>query len=74
MRSAEAKKLQVPMGAPYFKLKDEIRKHGVHIFNSNYALYTDMNNRVMTTLEQMAPSVEVYSIDGAFLDLTDVRN
>ena len=73
-RSAEAKKLQVPMGAPYFKLKDEFRKHGVHIFSSNYALYADMSNRVMTTLEQMAPSVEVYSIDEAFLELTGVRN
>lgn len=59
------------MGAPYFKLKDEFRKHGVHIFSSNYA---DMSNRVMTTLEQMAPSVKVYSIDEAFLDLTGVRN
>jgi len=73
-RSAGAKKLQVPMGAPYFKLKNEFRKHGVHIFSSNYALYADMSNRVMTTLEQMAPSVEVYSIDEAFLDLTGVRN
>ena len=56
-RSAEAKKLQVPMGAPYFKLKDEFRKHGVHIFSSNYALYADMSNRVMTTLEGIAPAV-----------------
>ncbi|WP_411555738.1 translesion error-prone DNA polymerase V subunit UmuC [Pantoea agglomerans] len=68
-RSAEAKKLQVPMGAPYFKLKDEFRKHGVHIFSSNYALYADMSNRVMTTLEGMAPAVEIYSIDEAFMNL-----
>lgn len=68
-RSAEAKKLQVPMGAPYFKLKDEFRTHGVHIFSSNYALYADMSNRVMTTLEGMAPAVEIYSIDEAFMNL-----
>ncbi|WP_033782753.1 translesion error-prone DNA polymerase V subunit UmuC [Pantoea sp. 9140] len=68
-RSAEAKKLQVPMGAPYFKLKDEFRKHGVHIFSSNYSLYADMSNRVMTTLEGMAPAVEIYSIDEAFINL-----
>lgn len=68
-RSAEAKKLQVPMGAPYFKLKDEFRKHGVHIFSSNYALYADMSNRVMTTLDGMAPAVEIYSIDEAFMNL-----
>ncbi|MGJ0478680.1 translesion error-prone DNA polymerase V subunit UmuC [Pantoea agglomerans] len=68
-RSAEAKKLQVPMGAPYFKLKDEFKKHGVQIFSSNYALYADMSNRVMTTLEGMAPAVEIYSIDEAFMNL-----
>ncbi|WP_337021847.1 translesion error-prone DNA polymerase V subunit UmuC [Pantoea anthophila] len=73
-RSAEAKALAIPMGAPYFKLRDDIRRHGVHVFSSNYALYADMSSRVMTTLEQMAPSVEVYSIDEAFLDLTGVRN
>lgn len=73
-RSAEVKVLKIPMGAPYFKLKDDIRRHKIHVFSSNYALYADMSNRVMTTLEQMAPSVEVYSIDEAFLDLTGVRN
>jgi DNA polymerase V len=73
-RSAEAKALQLPMGAPYFKLKDEFRRHKVQVFSSNYALYADMSNRVMTTLEDMAPSVEIYSIDEAFMDLTGVRN
>lgn len=73
-RNAEVKKLKIPMGAPYFKLKDEIRRHKIHVFSSNYALYADFSNRVMTTLEQMVPSVEVYSIDEAFLDLTGLRN
>ncbi|MEN4587132.1 translesion error-prone DNA polymerase V subunit UmuC [Pantoea agglomerans] len=73
-RSAEAKALAIPMGAPYFKLRDDIRRHRIHVFSSNYALYADMSSRVMTTLEQMAPCVEVYSIDEAFLDLTGVRN
>lgn len=73
-RSAEVKALKIPMGAPYFKLKEDIRRHKIHVFSSNYALYADMSNRVMTTLEQMAPSVEVYSIDEAFMDLTGIRN
>lgn len=73
-RNAEVKELKIPMGAPYFKLKDEIRRHKIHVFSSNYALYADFSNRVMTTLEQMVPSVEVYSIDEAFLDLTGLRN
>ena len=73
-RSAEAKKVGIKMGDPFFKLKDELRKHKVQVFSSNYALYADMSNRVMTTLEEMAPSVEIYSIDEAFMDLTGVRN
>jgi len=73
-RNAEVKERKIPMGTPYFKLKDEIRRHRIHVFSSNYALYADFSNRVMTTLEQMAPSEEVYSIDEAFLDLTGLRN
>ncbi|URL13337.1 translesion error-prone DNA polymerase V subunit UmuC [Pantoea ananatis] len=72
-RSAEAKALQIPMGAPYFKLKNEFRRHGVQVFSSNYALYADMSNRVMTTLEDMAPAVEIYSIDEAFMCLDGMQ-
>ncbi|MGR7905058.1 Y-family DNA polymerase [Klebsiella aerogenes] len=73
-RSAEAKKLGIKMGDPYFKYKDQFRRHGVVCFSSNYELYADMSNRVMTTLEEMCPRVEIYSIDEAFCDLTGVRN
>ncbi len=38
-RSAEAKALGVPMGAPYFKIKEEMRRRNVAVFSSNYALY-----------------------------------
>ncbi|HBQ3200661.1 TPA: Y-family DNA polymerase [Klebsiella variicola subsp. variicola] len=73
-RSAEAKKLGIKMGDPYFKCKDYFRQQGVVCFSSNYELYADMSNRVMTTLEEMCPRVEIYSIDEAFCDLTGVRN
>lgn len=73
-RSAEAKKLNIGMGGPYFKIKDVLRRHNVHVFSSNYALYADMSLRVMTILEEMAPAVEIYSIDEAFMNLTGVRN
>ncbi|MDN8598877.1 Y-family DNA polymerase [Citrobacter sp. S2-9] len=73
-RSAEAKKLGIKMGEPYFRQKDLFRRHGVLCFSSNYELYADMSNRVMTTLEEMAPRCEIYSIDEAFCDLTGVRN
>ncbi|MDA8491634.1 Y-family DNA polymerase [Kluyvera sp. Awk 3] len=72
-RSAEAKPF-VRMGEPYFSQKDIFRRHGVIAFSSNYELYADMSNRVMTTLEELSPRVEIYSIDEAFCDLTGVRN
>lgn len=71
-RSAEAKRLGIAMGAPYFTLRDTLRHHQVHIFSSNYTLYADMSHRVMTTLEEMSPAVEIYSIDEAFLNLAGV--
>ena len=72
-RSAEAKPF-VKMGEPYFKQKDMFRRHGIITFSSNYELYADMSNRVMTTLEELSPRCEIYSIDEAFCDLTGVRN
>ncbi len=72
-RSAEAKPF-VKMGEPYFKQKDLFRHHGVVCFSSNYELYADMSNRVMTTLEEMSPRCERYSIDELFCDLTGIRN
>jgi DNA polymerase V len=69
-RSREAKALGIKMGVPAFQIEGAIRQHGIVVFSSNYALYADMSQRVMTTLEQLAPAVEVYSIEEAFLDLT----
>lgn len=73
-RSAEARKVGIKMGDPYFKQKDLFRRHGVACFSSNYELYADMSNRVMTTLEEMSPRCEIYSIDEAFCDLAGVRS
>lgn len=73
-RNAEAKLLNIPMGAPYFKIRAQFERDKVAIFSSNYALYADMSTRVMTILEAMAPAVEIYSIDEAFLNLQGVSN
>lgn len=73
-RSAEAKALGIKMGEAFFKQRELFRRHGVVCFSSNYELYADMSNRVMTTLEEMAPRCEIYSIDEAFCDLTGVRS
>ena len=68
-RSNEAKNLGIGMGEPYFKKKAYLRKHGVQVFSSNYALYGDLSHRVMSILQQMEPEVEIYSIDEAFVRL-----
>ena len=67
-RSNEAKALGVPMGAPYFKYKDLFKKNCVEVFSSNYVLYGDMSQRVMSTLSSFTPKTEIYSIDEAFLN------
>lgn len=72
-RSREAKALGIKMGVPYFQVRELVEKHHIEVFSSNYALYADISSRVMSTLEQLAPAVEVYSIDEAFLDLTGVE-
>lgn len=69
-RSNEAKALGVVMGAPWFKMQDLVKQHSIIGLSSNYALYADMSNRVMTMLNDFSPNQEVYSIDECFLDLT----
>ncbi len=71
-RSNEAKAIGIPMGIPYFKVKDQLEKHHVEVYSSNYALYADMSSRVMQTLAEFTPEIEVYSIDEAFLDLSGI--
>ncbi|MBL3624196.1 translesion error-prone DNA polymerase V subunit UmuC [Pseudomonas syringae pv. actinidiae] len=70
-RSYDAKPF-VKMGAPYFQIKDVLKRNGIKVFSSNYALYGDMSERVMSIIESMVPASEVYSIDEAFADLTGV--
>ena len=68
-RSNEAKALGIGMGVPEFQIRPLLRAHHVHVFSSNYTLYGDMSQRVMETLGQFSPDVEIYSIDEAFLSL-----
>jgi DNA polymerase V len=71
-RSQEVKDLGVKMGVPLFQIQQLVNQHQIKLFSSNYSLYADMSARVMATLEEFAPSLEVYSIDEAFLELTGV--
>lgn len=72
-RSEEAKALGIGMGVPAFEVREIIEKNGVQVFSSNYALYGDMSRRVMATLSTLAPDIEVYSIDEAFVALGGIR-
>lgn len=72
-RSAEAKALGLQMGAPYFQVKEQLRREQVQVFSSNYTLYGDMSRRVMHYLGASVPGVEIYSIDEAFLDLSGLE-
>lgn len=78
-RSNEAKALGFKMGAPAYQHQDLFQKYKVISMSSNYALYGDISNRVMTLLQSFSPDYEIYSIDEIFLsfrgfsewDLTD---
>ncbi len=65
--SPEAKQIGIPVGVPVFQYRKEIEQHGVVMCSSNYALYSDMSNRVMKMLADYSSEIEVYSIDEAFL-------
>jgi len=75
-RSDEAKQLGINMAIPYFQAKELIEKNKVHAFSSNYHLYGDLSWRVMETMRQLAPpgSVEVYSVDEAFINLDHIAS
>jgi len=73
-RSTEAKVLGIKMGEPYFKVEKIVKKNDVKVFSSNYSLYGDISRRVMKTLKQFSPRIEIYSIDEAFLDLSSIKD
>lgn len=73
-RSNEAKALGIKMGEPFFKIRDMVARNSVAVFSGNMALYGDMSQRVRWVLKDFAPSIEIYSIDEAFLDLRGVTD
>lgn len=72
-RSNEAKALGIKMGTPIWEIEKFLSKNNGVVCSSNYELYGDMSLRVMNTLRKMAPDVDVYSIDEAFLTLTGMN-
>ena len=68
-RSNEAKQAGIQMGQPYFECEKLIKRDGMAVFSSNFALYGDFSGRIMAILENFTTDLEIYSIDEAFLDL-----
>lgn len=71
-RSDESKAMGIPMGAPEFKVREQLKADNVKVFSSNYSLYGDLSDRVFGILRTFTPNVEEYSIDEAFLDFYGV--
>ncbi len=65
-RSSEARKMGIPMGQPYFKLKNKLNQLNINVKSSNYELYGDISNRLMQLLKKNCEELEIYSIDEAF--------
>ena len=73
-RSSEAKSLGVAKGANFFNLRDLVHKNGIRCFSSNYTLYADISERVFSVIKSEVATVEIYSIDEVFMDLTHLRH
>lgn len=71
-RSQESKDLGIKMGEPFFQRKDFMEEHRFCVYSSNYNLYGDMSDRVMTAIKKYANEVEVYSIDECFVDFSNI--
>lgn len=72
-RSEEAKAIGIKMGEPAFNARALIESHNVAVFSSNFALYGDMSHRVMSTLTEIVPEIEIYSIDEAFVNFDGLQ-
>jgi len=66
-RSQEVKDIGIPMGCPFFKCKDLIKKYDIKVLSSNYTLYADMSSRVTEVLKSLGYETEIYSIDESFI-------
>ncbi|MBN2890324.1 MAG: Y-family DNA polymerase [Bacteroidales bacterium] len=72
-RSTETKALGIKMGEPAFKIEQIVKSHNIAMLSSNYELYGDMSSRVMNTIAAEAPAIEIYSIDEAFIELSNFK-
>jgi DNA polymerase V len=65
----DLKRAGIELFKPYFQIKDKLRGRNVKVFSSNYTLYHDLQQRLVSIYRTYAEDIEVYSIDEAFLSL-----
>jgi len=70
-RSEEAKKFGVPMGVPFFKVRDIVKDNKITLFSSNFELYRDVSDRIMFVLQEELGEIYQYSVDEAFFQFTE---
>ena len=70
-RSQEAKAMGIAMGEPYFKCKERLAAASAVVCSANFALYSDLSDRVMRVLEESLPDMQQYSIDEAFAEVPE---
>ena len=73
-RSYEAKALGIPMACPFFKIEKMFRAAGGIALSSNYELYADISQRIMSLIREEFQNLEIYSIDEAFVKLPENNN
>lgn len=73
-RSNEAKLLGIKMAVPFYQIESLVKQYHIAVFSTNFPLYGDMSERVMSTLSNFVPELEVYSIDEAFLYLNAISD
>jgi DNA polymerase V len=71
-RSNEAKALGIKMAQPYFQWQHLAKKNDVQLRTANFSLYSALSQKVMGSLDEFSPDIEVYSIDEAFLGLETI--
>ncbi|MBO7067340.1 MAG: Y-family DNA polymerase [Bacteroidaceae bacterium] len=73
-RSNEAKALGIKAGMPYFQLQQQYSNHEIAVFSSNYELYGELTDKVVSIIRKEAPAYFRYSIDEYFVYFPENMN
>ncbi|SDK50352.1 DNA polymerase V [Actinopolyspora mzabensis] len=72
-RSVEAKRLGIPQGERWSRLRRDPRYSAAVPRSAHYALYGDLASRIESVVEEYSPDATPYSIDESYLTLPAAR-